>query len=86
LTAPNAILAEWSRTDATYAQRVNHLHGSSSGGLNGHYFLKPRTLTFGPSPDTLNGGPGMDWFWANTAIVGSRAIVRVSGSIDRLHR
>jgi Ca2+-binding RTX toxin-like protein len=68
LSAQEAILAEWARTDETYAQRVSHIHGFTTGGLNGRFFLKASTVHFGASPDTLNGGSGMDWFWANVAM------------------
>src|SRR5262245_27764972 len=44
LTALRAILAEWTRTDATYATKVAHLTGSTPGGLNAPYFLNADTL------------------------------------------
>jgi RHS repeat-associated protein len=68
LAALEAILAEWARTDETYRQRVSHIHGFTTGGLNGAFFLTASTVHFGASPDTLSSGSGADWFWANLAI------------------
>ena len=68
LAALEAILAEWARTDETYAQRVGHIHGFTTGGLNGNYFLKASMVNCGATADTLNGGSGLDWFWANLAL------------------
>jgi hypothetical protein len=68
LKALAAIMAEWGRTDETYTQRVGHIHGFTTGGLNGRYLLRSPTVQLAPGPDLLNGGNGMDWFWANLAV------------------
>lgn len=64
-----AILAEWSRTDATYATRVSHLKAApkgknGSGGLNGSIFLNTSTVFSDAATDVLLGGSGMDWYFA----------------------
>ena len=60
-----AILAEWQRTDETYQQRIDHIRGTTAGGLNGGFFFNSSTVFNDFAPDTLTGGPGLDWFWAN---------------------
>ena len=59
-----SILAEWQRTDKTYAQRIADLkHG---GGLNGTTkLIWGTTVHDDDGADTLTGGPGLDWFFAN---------------------
>jgi PKD repeat protein len=44
LTALMAILAEWTRTDETYAQRVAHITGAATGGVNLFYNLNSTTV------------------------------------------
>src|SRR5262245_30490009 len=58
LTALRAILAEWSRTDATYTTKVAHLTGSIPGGLNAPYFLNTSTLIDDDRRDELEGASG----------------------------
>src|SRR5262245_35051448 len=58
LTALRAILAEWARTDIGYADKVAHLTGASSGGLNGPYLLNASTLVEDDRDDELDGRPG----------------------------
>jgi predicted extracellular nuclease len=64
-----AIQREWLRTDLAYQARINHLTGSTPGGLNGPYLLKGaapgQTVFDDASPDTLSGGNGSDWFLLN---------------------
>jgi Ca2+-binding RTX toxin-like protein len=70
LTALCAIMKEWSRTDANYTTRVNHLNGSLSGGLNGSYRLTAKTVKTvndDASVDSLFGEAGLDWFFARTS-------------------
>jgi Ca2+-binding RTX toxin-like protein len=67
LTALNAIMAEWGRTDADYTTRVNHLFGSLGGGLNGGYFLNTTTVHDEAAVDQLYGEAGIDWFFATTS-------------------
>ena len=69
LAALEAILAEWARTDESYSQRISHIHGFTTGGLNGSYYLQASTVQVDSSgSDTLTGGGGADWFWANVAV------------------
>jgi PKD domain/RTX calcium-binding nonapeptide repeat (4 copies) len=62
-----AIMKEWQRTDETYQQRIDHLRGTTAGGLNGAFYLKATTVKDDGKVDSLTGGPGMDWFWADLA-------------------
>jgi Ca2+-binding RTX toxin-like protein len=64
-TALAAILAEWSRPDEGYRTRIAHIEGLKPGGLNGAYFLNTNTVHDDGSVDTLDGGAGMDWFFAS---------------------
>jgi Ca2+-binding RTX toxin-like protein len=61
------IMAEWTRTDQSYAQRINHL--TNGGGLNGTTVLKangPHATVFDDGDeDRLTGNSGRDWFFAN---------------------
>jgi hypothetical protein len=60
--ALQSILNEWSRTDETYQQRVDHIR--SGGGLNGTYVLNSTTVVDDSAVDTLVGNGGNDWFFA----------------------
>ena len=51
---------EWTRTDAVYTVRIDHL--TNGGGLNGSYVLNKTTISDDSSNDTLTGGLGSDWF------------------------
>jgi PKD repeat protein len=63
LTAWAVLQDEWSRTNASYATRVDHLLGAVSGGLNGTTFLNASTLdNDGGSVDNLSGDANDDWF------------------------
>ena len=55
----------WVFTDETYQQRIDHLRGTTTGGTNGSFFLKSTTVKDDAKVDSLTGGLGMDWFWAN---------------------
>ena len=57
-----AILAQWSRTDATYESRVNKLR--YGGGLNGNVRLNCQSVYDDGVVDTLTGSAGRDWFFA----------------------
>jgi cyclophilin family peptidyl-prolyl cis-trans isomerase/Ca2+-binding RTX toxin-like protein len=59
--ALGALQKEWIRTDATYAQRVAHITGTT-GGLNGTTFLKAPVVSADTFPDVLTGGAGTDLF------------------------
>jgi Ca2+-binding RTX toxin-like protein len=56
------VMAEWTRTDAAYAERVEHLR--NGGGRNGAVRLDTATVFDDGVKDTLTGGPGLDWFFA----------------------
>jgi len=61
-----ALLAEWSRTDISYATRIAHL--TSGGGLNvttnGNVLLNSSTVHSNGLADSLHGGAGLDWYFA----------------------
>jgi hypothetical protein len=64
-TALDAIMAEWSRTDADYATRVNHL--LAGGGLNDPDFLNNTTVFDNAGAiDNLFGEGDTDWFLVST--------------------
>ncbi|MBC7854155.1 MAG: calcium-binding protein [Pirellulaceae bacterium] len=63
-TALDAIMAEWRRTDLVFADRVGHISGSTSGGLNGAYVLNSTTVLDDNVTDQLFGDGGTDWFVA----------------------
>ncbi|MFO0952597.1 MAG: calcium-binding protein [Isosphaeraceae bacterium] len=66
----DAILAEWTRTDASYAVRIGHLLNGGPGALNGTVVIRPSNIPDGPNSnvsrdnaaDRLEGGAGQDWF------------------------
>jgi hypothetical protein len=53
-----ALLAEWTRTDATYDEKVSHLTGGAGGGKNAPYLLDGTTLIDDNRTDDLRGGAG----------------------------
>lgn len=61
-TALTAILSEWGRTDISYQQRVNDLLGTTTGGLNGPYYLNSTTVQDDAAVDQFYGGSGLDWY------------------------
>ncbi|MBN2476016.1 MAG: hypothetical protein JXB62_15500 [Pirellulales bacterium] len=61
--AVGAVMAEWSRTDLEYADRVANL--STGGGLNGDHVLNDSTVFDDGVRDMLKGKSGLDWFLAN---------------------
>lgn len=63
-TAVDALMAEWRRTDISYAARIAHLTGTTGGGLNGAYVLNASTVFDDPETDHLFGDAGQDWFLA----------------------
>jgi uncharacterized protein (TIGR03118 family) len=68
-----ALLAEWSRTDVDYAQRLQDL--STGGGQNATFVLNSATLRADRPGNQLTGGSGKDWFW----------LTYVAGAIDRIN-
>jgi hypothetical protein len=63
MTALAAIMAEWTRTDADYGQRVNDL--LNGGGLNGSYVLNASTVTGNGGGNTLLGNGGLNLYFGN---------------------
>ena len=61
--AIHALMAEWTRTDLEYADRVAHLR--DGGGLNGGYLLNESTVSDDGVTDKLKGNDGLDWFLAD---------------------
>jgi hypothetical protein len=59
--ALQAIMAEWTRTDLGYNDRIQHLR--KGGGLNGNVVLDKTTVFDDGVVDTLTGGAGRDWFF-----------------------
>ena len=66
LTALTALAAEWGRTDLGYQERIDHLTGVTSGGLNGAYLLTGGTIHDDAAADQLYGEDGRDWFLFST--------------------
>jgi hypothetical protein len=62
-TALAAIMAEWTRTDLAYADRVDHL--LNGGGLNGSYVLTASTVTGNGGGNTLLGGSGLNLYYGD---------------------
>ena len=67
-----SLMAEWARTDESYLQRVANLSNSTVAGVspnglgkNGGYFLNDTTVHDDAAGNHLEGGPGLDWFFAN---------------------
>jgi PKD domain-containing protein/hemolysin type calcium-binding protein len=58
-----AIIAEWTSA-ADYQTRIAHLRGTTTGGLNGSYFLNATTVFDDLAVDRLYGSGGFDWFFA----------------------
>ncbi|MFO0881408.1 MAG: Calx-beta domain-containing protein [Gemmataceae bacterium] len=65
LTALDALLDEWDRTDSTFEQRRDRLLGTLAGGLNGGFLLNTSTVSDDGAIDDLTGGNGRDWFFAS---------------------
>jgi Ca2+-binding RTX toxin-like protein len=57
-----AVMAEWSRGDLGYTDRVTNLR--VGGGLNGLTVLDASTVLDDLAKDTLRGGDSLDWFFA----------------------
>lgn len=67
LVAIANLMAEWTRTDLVYADRINHLNGTVLGGLNGNSVINVITVSDDAAVDLLRGGNGLDWFLANVS-------------------
>lgn len=69
LNALLSLMAEWGRTDAPFAQRVQDLAGTSAAGLNGDFLLDSATVQPDKGGSQLIGGNGQDWYWYQNAPV-----------------
>jgi Ca2+-binding RTX toxin-like protein len=76
-----ALLTEWSRADESYLQRVanlsnNTVNGVAPNGLgqNAGYFLTSATVHDDGAGNYLEGGPGMDWYFANLNGIGNNGV------------
>lgn len=59
-----AIFNEWTRTDASFQQRVAHLISPGVNGLNGVYTLDKSAIILDNAADTINGSAStLDWFF-----------------------
>ena len=67
------------RVHVLRAERIDHLHAGSAGGLNGAYRLNATTVHNDAAVDELSGNEDPDWFFAR--IGGSRAD-RVRNRLD----
>jgi hypothetical protein len=63
LTALETIMKEWLRTDLTFQQRIDYIE--SGGDPNEPYLLNPSTVSSNGGQNTLTGGGGHNWFFAN---------------------
>jgi Ca2+-binding RTX toxin-like protein len=66
LLALQAIMAEWTRTDLSFEQRLAQLisEGENDGRLNGIYVLNKKSVQSDGATDSLTGGGGHNWFFA----------------------
>jgi hypothetical protein len=63
--ALQSILAEWQSADS-YLLRFQRIEGQASGGLNGtNTLIWGQTVQDSDKASVLNGGAGLDWFFAN---------------------
>ncbi len=79
LAALVALLAEWQRTDIDYAQRVQDLSGTGSGGANGGFVLDAQTVSADTSPNQIVAGAGLEWFWIS---VSAKKFDHIAGNTD----
>lgn len=64
-SALDSIFAEWKRTDATRQQRIDHLKGTTAGGLNGAFKLNQPSLIDDNALDQMLSDFGVDWLAGN---------------------
>jgi len=81
VTALMALLSEWSRTDESYLQRLANLSNSTVNGVapngmgqNGGNYLNATTVHDDGAGNHLEGGPALDWYFANLDGVGNNSI------------
>lgn len=78
------LMAEWSRTDADYATRLDNLRGTTPGGKNGDVLLNSTTVHDNGKRDTLYGGTGRNWYLAGTTGKASDTIVNRKKATEQL--
>ncbi len=78
--ALDAVMAEWTRTDASYMVRIGHLRDGSVGGLNGSYRLNATTVHDDAAVDEMWGEGGNDWFFALVGGINADKVKDRSGS------
>jgi Ca2+-binding RTX toxin-like protein len=63
LQALMAVMAEWTRTDLSFQQRLAHLisEGNNDKRLNGSYVLNKKTVFADGAQDSITGGSALDW-------------------------
>ncbi len=77
ISALSAVLAEWSRQDLGFPNRVHDLFGDGSDGLNGSYLLDSQTVHLDTAIMQLVGAKsGEDWFWLSGRL---KATSKISG-------
>lgn len=59
--ALQSLLVEWVQA-TSYQTRIDHIRGTTPGGLNGAFVLSPLTIAVDGSLDYLTGNGGQDWF------------------------
>jgi hypothetical protein len=81
LPALMAVMDEWRRADESYLQRIANLQNTpvksvvpNGMGLNGSYLLNASTVQDSGAGDQLDGGPGMEWFFANLDGIGNGGV------------
>jgi fibronectin-binding autotransporter adhesin len=80
LPALIAIMTEWGRADESYNQRVANLQNSPvgstppNGSYTAGYYLTSSTVHDDAAGNQLDGGSGMDWFFANLDGLGNGGV------------
>jgi Ca2+-binding RTX toxin-like protein len=64
LAALNAVMAEWTRTDLGFDQRVNDIRKGRGSLAGTGYHLDSSTVHADPLTDQVWGGSGLNWFFA----------------------
>jgi Ca2+-binding RTX toxin-like protein len=78
ITALDAVMREWIRTDLDSSQRIAHL--KNGGGFNGTNLLNASTVLDDSAADTLTGGQGLNWFFQSAG-----DWITNLGSLDRVN-
>ncbi|MGE5610057.1 MAG: peptidylprolyl isomerase [Bacillota bacterium] len=74
------LMAEWTRTDLTYAKRVAHLTGGK-GGYNGKLYLTSKTVFSDRDIDTMAGGAGTDLFFYTNRKDAAKDLAKTESSL-----